>query len=180
MKLFKNLFLILTLTAVIVSCKKDDDVPKVLTNSEKIIGTWEVTEYTDVKVVTNTLAAESSMVTTTSTGKLFDGAKVKFAESPKALTSTGDFVMVIKTKEDMEDEKTEEKKVDLETLFGSGTWVIENEEVLTIKRGEFDYPFKVIEITESSLKIEASSEVVITSGAAKKTTAITTTLAFKK
>ncbi len=180
MKLFKNLFLILTLTSVLISCSKDDDTPKVLTSSEKIIGNWELTEFTDIKTVTTTLNTEVTTATTTSTGKLFDGSEVNFTNSPKDMTSTGDFVMVIKSKVDMEDEEMVEEKVTLSSTFDSGTWIIENENLLTIKRDAFDYLYKITEVTESALKIETDSELIITSGASETKTIITTSLVFKK
>ncbi len=174
MKLFKNLFLILTLTSVLISCSKDDDV-HVPTNSEKIIGNWELNAYKSDGVETTTVGTEDPFETTISVnGKTFTDTFTKFTH-PNTLESSGTYVLVTTT---TIGETTEESEAALPFKF-SGNWTIEGDK-LTIKNGEDDEVFTIVELSETTLKLKRDTETTVEAGNTVVVETFTTNLSFTK
>ena len=174
MKLFKNLFLILTLTSVLVSCSKDDDV-HVPTNSEKIIGNWELNEFkssgTTITKVGNEAPTEAII---TAKGETFTNTFSKFTH-PNTLESTGNYLLKTTTK--IGNEEVENQKI---TKFNtSGSWTIEGEK-LTIKQGQEEKVFDIIELSDTVLKLKDLLEETTTIGSTVVTTTLTSNLSFEK
>lgn len=173
MKLFKNLFLTLTLTSILVSCSSDDvHIP---TNSEKIIGEWELNEFKLNGNSITTVGSEDPIeAIIMSNGETFTNTLSKFTH-PNTLKNSGSFLLVTTTT--IGEEVIEKQAI---TQFDtSGTWKIEGEK-LTIKADGENTEYDILSLTEKVLKLKGVDEDTTTIGSTVIVTKLTSTLSFEK
>lgn len=176
MKLFKNLFLILTITTVLISCNTDDDAPHIPTNSEKIIGTWELNGFTTNGTTTTTVGSEDPIeAIITSKGETFTNAMITYNENPKTIEGSGSFLLVTTTKIG----QNEEVEQEIAEFDPSGNWKIEDNK-LTITDDNDDEVYDIISLTDKILEVKGFSEETITIGSTVVVEKLTANMTFEK
>jgi len=174
MKLFKNLFLILTLTSVLVSCGNDDDA-HVPTNSEKIIGNWELNQFMVNGNSVTTVGDEDPIeATIASIGETFTDAFSKFTH-PSTTERSGSFLLVTTTT--IGGQAVE--KQEIIQFNTSGSWKIEGDK-LTIKNGGEDEVYDIVELSDTILKLKRTTEETTTLGSTVVVVTLTSNLAFER
>ena len=173
MKLFKNLFLILTLTSILISCSSDDT--HIPTSSEKIIGNWELNKLNVKGTETTTVGTEDPIeATISSAGGTFTETFSKFTH-PNTFQNSGSFLLVTTTT--IGDEVVEKQKI---TQFNtSGKWKIEGDK-LTITDGDNNPVYDIIELSDKVLKLKGSTETTTTLGSTVVVVTLNTDLTFEK
>ena len=175
MKLFKSLFLILTLTSVLISCNKDEETHEP-TKSELIVGTWELNDVALSGTFTTTVGTGTPIISTmVGEGNTFTDPIQNYTNDPKVIGS-GSFVLVTTTTTNGVD-KTEQKIVN---VGGFDEWKIDGDKLTLSKASEDDKVYDIITLTSKVLKIKGLKEETTMAGGTTVKTEVRTSLTFEK
>ena len=147
------------LTILFISCSSDDSSP-IDTNAQAddLTAIWNLNEITQEGTITTDVQGVPVQSTFTSFGKDIN-AQVEFKQNPNNFTSSGSYTSVV-TISLLGQSNTQEVSVPIDDFLNQGTWSLNNG-VMTISQNGETVEANVIELTNTSLKLELEDERVI-------------------